>query len=145
MCRVHAAALWHSLWPSLTQFIEFHCSDKYSFPFVSFHCRHCRHCRPCRQGKMLGNNRNKENQDIILSNQTLVIRQIERHTAGNYTCIATNRLGESSSAPLHLHVKCKFFISFFLIFFSWRRALASNDDSGNKLKRKTLRNAIEFQ
>ena len=70
-----------------------------------------------RQGKVLGNSRNKENQDIILSNQTLVIRQIERHTAGNYTCVAANRLGESSSAPLHLHVKCKFFSSIFFFFF----------------------------
>ncbi|XP_046649564.1 muscle M-line assembly protein unc-89-like [Daphnia pulicaria] len=56
-------------------------------------------------GKILGNSRNRENRDIILANQTLVIRQIERHTAGNYTCIAANRLGESASAPLHLHVK----------------------------------------
>lgn len=56
-------------------------------------------------GKLLGNSRNRENRDIILANQTLVIRQIERQTAGNYTCIATNRLGESASAPLHLHVK----------------------------------------
>lgn len=82
---------------------------------------------------MLGNSRNKENQDIILSNQTLVIRQIERHTAGNYTCVAANRLGESSSAPLHLHVKCKFFSSIFFSFISSSAALLCR------------RNAIKFQ
>ena len=56
------------------------------------------------KGKQLGDNREG---GVFISNQSLVIRRIGRHTAGNYTCIATNRMGESTSNPLHLHVKCK--------------------------------------
>jgi len=52
--------------------------------------------------KQLGDNREG---GVFISNQSLVIRRIGRHTAGNYTCIATNRMGESASSPLYLHVK----------------------------------------
>ena len=93
------------------------------------------------QGKILGNSRNRENRDIILANQTLVIRQIERHTAGNYTCIAANRLGESASAPLHLHVKCKKIIEILVICqFKTRNVYTYNIMSWKKKNKKKKTN-----
>lgn len=48
-----------------------------------------------------------EKKTMLYSNQSLVIRPVERQTAGNYSCIAVNRMGETASTPLDLHVKCK--------------------------------------
>ena len=56
-----------------------------------------------------------EKKTMLYSNQSLVIRPVERETAGNYTCIAVNRMGESTSLPLHLHVKCKLLLLLKLI------------------------------
>ena len=44
---------------------------------------------------------------IIMSNQSLVLQQIDRHTAGNYQCLATNLEGQGHSNELSIPVKCK--------------------------------------
>lgn len=44
---------------------------------------------------------------VILSDQSLVLQNVVRSTAGEYTCIATNSEGKGSSNPVKLVVKCK--------------------------------------
>lgn len=58
------------------------------------------------QGKPLSNHRSND-RDIFISNQSLVIRQVNRHSSGNYTCVATNRVADTESQPFELSVKCK--------------------------------------
>lgn len=42
---------------------------------------------------------------IIITNQSLVLQRVSRHSAGRYRCSATNREGETESDVFHLNVK----------------------------------------
>ena len=44
---------------------------------------------------------------IIITNQSLVLQRVGRHSAGRYRCTAWNREGETESDIFHLDVKCK--------------------------------------
>ena len=44
---------------------------------------------------------------VILSNQTLVLQQISRQQAGDYSCAASNREGEGVSRALHINILCE--------------------------------------
>lgn len=43
---------------------------------------------------------------VVVANQSLVLQRISRRVAGDYVCVARNALGEGSSQPLELDVKC---------------------------------------
>lgn len=45
---------------------------------------------------------------IIMSTQSLVLQKIGRDNAGNYTCLASNDRGETTSPVVTLRVQCKF-------------------------------------
>ena len=47
---------------------------------------------------------------IIMSYQSLVLQQIDRNSAGIYTCLATNLEGQGTSNDLSIPVKCKLFL-----------------------------------
>ena len=64
----------------------------------------------CYQGKTIQQN---SSAGIIMSNQSLVLQQIDRNTAGIYTCQATNLEGQGTSNDLSIPVKCKFFLLLF--------------------------------
>ncbi|ODN02544.1 Nephrin, partial [Orchesella cincta] len=49
--------------------------------------------------------RHNASQRVIISNNRLVLQKVTRHTAGNYTCSATNSQGSSQSNLLSLRVK----------------------------------------
>lgn len=44
---------------------------------------------------------------IIISNQTLVLQQVTKHSSGYYRCAALNSEGESVSQSVKLDVKCE--------------------------------------
>ncbi|KAK0181656.1 hypothetical protein PV327_003923 [Microctonus hyperodae] len=53
------------------------------------------------------NNRNLHHnvtQGIIVSNQSLVLQSVGRRSAGNYTCVGFNSVGNGQSLPFHLNV-----------------------------------------
>ena len=64
---------------------------------------------------------------IIMSNQSLVLQQIDRNAAGIYTCQATNLEGQGVSNDLSIPVKCKPFMSF--SYFSMIEYLHNSYDS----------------
>jgi hypothetical protein len=45
---------------------------------------------------------------IILSDHSLVLQGVTRHTAGDYTCLAANTEGKGTSNPVTLRVMCKY-------------------------------------
>lgn len=45
---------------------------------------------------------------IIMSTQSLVLQKIGRDNAGNYTCLASNDRGETTSPIVTLRVQCKY-------------------------------------
>lgn len=51
---------------------------------------------------------NNVSSGIIISNQTLVLQSVTRHSSGEYRCAALNSEGESVSSPFNLDVKCKY-------------------------------------
>ena len=59
---------------------------------------------PCFQGVILHHN---VTVGIIISNQSLVLQDLERKDAGAYACKATNAEGTSASDKLSLNIKCK--------------------------------------
>lgn len=44
---------------------------------------------------------------VVRSNQSLVLQRVARHSAGRYSCSATNSEGETVSNQFLLRVKCK--------------------------------------
>ncbi|KAL1440791.1 hypothetical protein MTO96_009091 [Rhipicephalus appendiculatus] len=42
---------------------------------------------------------------VIMSNQSLVLQRVHRDSSGSYTCVASNRIGETESEPLEITVK----------------------------------------
>ncbi|XP_077537762.1 neuronal cell adhesion molecule-like [Haemaphysalis longicornis] len=42
---------------------------------------------------------------VIMSNQSLVLQRVHRDSSGSYTCVASNRIGETESEPLKITVK----------------------------------------
>ncbi|XP_075554964.1 synaptogenesis protein syg-2-like [Dermacentor variabilis] len=42
---------------------------------------------------------------VIMSNQSLVLQRVHRDSSGSYTCVASNRIGETESKPLKITVK----------------------------------------
>lgn len=44
---------------------------------------------------------------VIMSDQSLVLQNVARATAGDYTCMATNVEGKGTSNPVKLVVRCK--------------------------------------
>lgn len=44
---------------------------------------------------------------VIISNQSLVLQRVQRYQRGQYTCLATNSVGESQSNAIHLRVRHK--------------------------------------
>lgn len=62
--------------------------------------------------------RHNASQRVIISNNRLVLQKVTRHTAGNYTCSATNSQGSSQSNLLSLRVKCKFLYFIYAFFLS---------------------------
>ncbi|EEC19717.1 sidestep protein, putative [Ixodes scapularis] len=42
---------------------------------------------------------------VIMSNQSLALQSVRRDSSGSYTCVATNRVGETQSEPLNIVVK----------------------------------------
>ena len=44
---------------------------------------------------------------IILSDHSLVLQGVTRHTAGDYTCLAANTEGKGTSNPVTLRVMCE--------------------------------------
>lgn len=44
---------------------------------------------------------------IIMSTQSLVLQGIGRDNGGNYTCLASNDRGETTSPIVNLRVQCK--------------------------------------
>jgi hypothetical protein len=45
---------------------------------------------------------------VILSDHSLVLQGVTRHTAGDYTCLAANTEGKGTSNPATLRVMCKY-------------------------------------
>ncbi|KAH9361377.1 hypothetical protein HPB48_005226 [Haemaphysalis longicornis] len=52
---------------------------------------------------------------VIMSNQSLVLQRVHRDSSGSYTCVASNRIGETESEPLKITVKRRFSALFCLI------------------------------
>lgn len=46
---------------------------------------------------------------ILAINHTLILQHVKKERRGHYACIARNGLGESTSQPFLLKIKCKFF------------------------------------
>ncbi|GLH02171.1 Uncharacterized protein GBIM_08210 [Gryllus bimaculatus] len=44
---------------------------------------------------------------VILSDQSLVLQGVTRHSAGDYTCLAVNSEGRGTSNPVALRVMCR--------------------------------------
>ena len=47
-------------------------------------------------------------QGVLAINRTLILQQVKKDRRGNYACIARNGLGESTSQPFFLKIKCEF-------------------------------------
>lgn len=45
---------------------------------------------------------------VIISTNSLVLQKVSRLHTGNYTCVATNERGETSSKPVSLRVQCEY-------------------------------------
>lgn len=45
---------------------------------------------------------------IVMSSQNLVLQKIKRENGGNYTCLASNDRGETTSSVVPLRVQCKY-------------------------------------
>jgi hypothetical protein len=45
---------------------------------------------------------------VILSDHSLVLQGVTRHTAGDYTCLAANTEGKGTSNPVTLRVMCEY-------------------------------------
>jgi hypothetical protein len=50
---------------------------------------------------------------IILSDHSLVLQGVTRHTAGDYTCLAANTEGKGTSNPVALRVMCEYSVSIY--------------------------------
>lgn len=50
---------------------------------------------------------NNANEGTIISNQTLVLQAVSRHSSGLYSCVTENGEGAATSRPFVLDVKCK--------------------------------------
>lgn len=48
---------------------------------------------------------------VILSDHSLVLQGVTRHTAGEFTCLAANTEGKGTSNPVTLRVMCKLQLS----------------------------------
>ena len=48
-----------------------------------------------------------KSQGVLAINHTLILQQVKKERRGNYACIARNSLGESTSQPFFLKIKCK--------------------------------------
>lgn len=44
---------------------------------------------------------------VIMSTQSLVLQKIKRDNGGNYTCLASNDRGETTSSIENLRVQCE--------------------------------------
>lgn len=56
------------------------------------------------QGNMLYSNISA---GVIISNQTLVLQNLNRRKSGSYTCVGSNEEGEGASNAIQLDVKCE--------------------------------------
>lgn len=54
---------------------------------------------------------------VILSDQSLVLQNVNRRQAGDFTCLAVNNEGRGTSNPVTLRVRCEYKIFSFLFFF----------------------------
>lgn len=45
---------------------------------------------------------------VILSDVSLVLQGVTKHTAGDYTCLAANIEGKGISNPVNLKVMCEY-------------------------------------
>lgn len=45
---------------------------------------------------------------VILSDHSLVLQGVTRHTAGDFTCLAANTEGKGTSNPVTLRVMCEY-------------------------------------
>lgn len=54
-----------------------------------------------------------KSQGILSINHTLILQQVKKERRGHYACIARNSLGESTSQPFFLKIKCKCLLSKF--------------------------------
>lgn len=45
---------------------------------------------------------------IVLTDQSLVLQNVTRASAGDYTCLAANTEGKGTSNPVTLRVRCKY-------------------------------------
>jgi len=50
---------------------------------------------------------------IILSDHSLVLQGVTRHTAGDYTCLAANTEGKGTSNPVTLRVMCEYSVDIY--------------------------------
>ena len=57
---------------------------------------------------MIGESSSTEYSDT----QTLIITNANRTEAGTYKCTATNGIGDSASAAMHVNIFCKYLIDF---------------------------------
>ncbi|XP_075223884.1 nephrin-like, partial [Lycorma delicatula] len=73
--------------------VYFDCRVKAEPPVLKVEWRH--------NGKILHHN---INQGVIISNQSLVLQQVNRTSAGNYTCVGFNEEGEGESNAFYLNV-----------------------------------------
>lgn len=46
---------------------------------------------------------------VLMANNTLVVKRVQRKHAGNYRCYATNSEGTGESEQVYLKVNCKYF------------------------------------
>ena len=51
---------------------------------------------------------------VIISTQSLVLQKIKRENGGNYTCLVSNDLGETTSTVVNLRVQCEYDTLFML-------------------------------
>lgn len=60
---------------------------------------------PFKQGTELHHN---VTAGVILSDQSLVLQNVVRQQAGDYTCLAVNNEGRGTSNPVTLRVRCEY-------------------------------------
>lgn len=51
--------------------------------------------------------KNNATAGVILSDHSLVLRGLTRHSAGDYTCLAANSEGKTASNPVTLQIMCE--------------------------------------
>jgi hypothetical protein len=76
---------------------------------LEFICNHL-----CSQGHEIHHN---VTAGIILSDHSLVLQGVTRHTAGDYTCLAANTEGKGTSNPVTLRVMCEYSVATYLSHF----------------------------